>query len=63
MYASPDRRHLRDVPFPATGTQGYQIQASFPVGTCNCIAHLPPVKAKPLRGGWAFALLKRCRLR
>ena len=62
-YASPDRRHLRDVPSPATGTQGYQIQASLPVGTSNCIAHLPPVKAKPLRGGWVCVLVRRSRLR
>ena len=54
---------MRDVPSPATGTQGYQIQASLPVGTSDCISHLPPVKAKPLRGGWFCALVKRCRLR
>ena len=62
-YASPDRRHLRDVPSPATGTQGYQIHVPFPVGICNCIAHLPPVKAKPLRGGWVCVLARMCRLR
>lgn len=61
--ASPDRRHLRDVPSPATGTQGYQIHVPLPVGICNCIAHLPPVKAKPLRGGWVCVLARRCRLR
>ena len=52
--ASPDSRHLRDVPSPATGTQGYQTQAYLPVGTCDYIAHLPSVKAKPLRGGWVI---------
>ena len=61
--ASPDRRHLRDVPSPATGTQGYQIHVPLPVGICNCIAHLPPVKAKPLRGGWVCVIVKRYRLR
>ena len=40
------------MPSPATGTQGYQTQAYLPVGTSDCIAHLPSVKAKPLRGGW-----------
>ena len=61
--ASLDRRHLRDIAFPATGTQGYQIQESLPVEISNCIAHLPPVKAKPLRGGWVCVIVKRYRLR
>ena len=45
-------RHLRDMPSPATGTQGYQIQTPLPVGACDFIAQLPHVKTKPLRGGW-----------
>ena len=49
--ASLDRRHLRDTTFPATETQGYRISGTSRRG-CHFIAHLPSVKAKPLRGGW-----------
>ncbi len=46
--ASLDRIHLRDETFPATGTQGYREKSCFPRLMTDCIAQMPPVKAKPL---------------
>ena len=57
IYASLDSRHLRDVSFPATGTQGYQIFILSHRG-CHYIAHLPPVKAMPL-ARWLTILIAR----
>ena len=59
--ASLDRRHLRDIAFPATGTQGYRISGTSRRG-CHFIAHLPSVKAKPLRGGWCTDFCRKSQL-